>query len=73
VFNTVCLALTWYDEPVGLAPLLETINLVFNFIYTIEFIIKVTGFGLDYFADGWNNFDLVIVLAAWFGMLDKKM
>lgn len=61
--------MTWYDEPVELVPILETINLVFNIIYTVEFIIKLIGFGWDYFSDGWNNFDMVIVFAAWLGMI----
>lgn len=69
VLNTICLTLTWYDEPDGLAPVLETINLVFNIIYTIEALIKFTAFQKDYFNDGWNIFDLVIVLAAWIGMI----
>ena len=69
VLNTICLALTWYDEPDGLAPVLETINLVFNIIYTIEALIKFTAFQKDYFNDGWNIFDLVIVLVAWIGMI----
>jgi hypothetical protein len=67
VLNTICLALTWYDEPDGLSPFLETINLVFNIIYTVEAIIKITAFRYEYFNDGWNNFDLIIVIAAWLG------
>ena len=47
---------------------METVNLVFNIIYTIEAIIKLIAFGMDYFNEGWNNFDFVIVLAAWLGM-----
>ena len=69
VLNTICLALSWYDEPTGLKPLLENINLVFNIIYTIEFIIKILAFGENYFKDGWNNFDMIIVFAAWFGFI----
>ena len=68
IVNTICLALTWYGEPEGLKAVLETVNLVFNIIYTIEAIIKLIAFGMDYFNEGWNNFDFVIVLAAWLGM-----
>jgi hypothetical protein len=67
--NTICLALTWYAEPPGLTPVQEAINLVFNIIYTVEALIKMIAFGYDYFNDGWNNFDFVIVLAAWIGMI----
>ena len=65
--------MTWYDEPDSLAPRLETINIVFNIIYTIEFIIKLTAFGATYFSDGWNNFDLVIVAAAWLGLIANSI
>jgi hypothetical protein len=65
--------MSWYDEPERLAPVLERINLVFNIIYTIEFIIKLIGFGSNYFSDGWNNFDLVIVVAAWLGLIANSI
>jgi hypothetical protein len=71
--NTICLSLTWYNEPKALAPLLEKINLVFNIIYTIEAVIKLIGFGQDYFSDGWNTFDFVIVLAAWLGTIANNI
>jgi hypothetical protein len=61
------LALTWYGEPSGIKPVLETVNLVFNIIYTLEALIKLIAFGTDYFSEGWNNFDFVIVMAAWLG------
>ena len=61
--------MSWYNEPDTLAPNLETINLVFNIIYTIEFAIKFIPFGSSYFSDGWNNFDLIIVVSAWLGMI----
>ena len=61
--------MSWYNEPDALAPNLETINLVFNIIYTIEFIIKLIALGYTYFSDGWNNFDLIIVFSAWLGMI----
>ena len=69
IFNTICLTLTWYNEPVELHKYLEAINLVFNIIYTIEATIKMSAFGLDYFKDGWNSFDFVIVVSAWVGFI----
>jgi len=47
--------------------------LVFNIIYTIETTIKLIAFGTDFFKDGWNSFDFVIVLAAWFGFIAKNI
>ena len=68
-FNTVALCLTWYDEPSSIKPVLSKVNIGFNIIYTIEFIIKYIGMGNEYFADPWNNFDCTIVAAAWLGMI----
>jgi hypothetical protein len=72
VTNTLCLALTWYDEPEYLEGILQPINFAFNIAYTIEAGIKLTAFGTDYFRDGWNKFDITIVMAAWLGMLASK-
>ena len=67
LLNTLCLALKWYDEPENLAGYLYGFSLAFNIIYTIEASIKLIGCGTDYFRDNWNNFDIVIVIAAWLG------
>jgi hypothetical protein len=37
-------------------------NYGFAAIFTIEFLIKYTGFGNRYFRDTWNIFDTVIVV-----------
>lgn len=71
--NTICLSLTWYNEPEALKSWLENINLVFNIIYTIEAMIKLIAFGGDFFKDGWNTFDFVIVIAAWVGFIAKNI
>lgn len=69
LINTICLALTWYDEPSYLQTVISPINLAFNIIYTIEAIIKLIAFGKNYFNDGWNKFDLTIVIVAWIGQI----
>jgi len=69
VLNTICMALTWHGEPEGIAAYLAHFNLAFNIIYTVEAGIKLIAFGRDYFADGWNNFDFVIVIGAWIGFV----
>jgi hypothetical protein len=43
--------------------------MVFSGIYTIEFLLKVTAFGLLYFEEGWNLLDFSIVLFALVGYL----
>jgi hypothetical protein len=73
LINTICLALTWYDEPTYVAAIIAPINLAFNIIYTIEAAIKLIAFGKNYFNDGWNKFDITIVVVAWLGMILKNV
>ena len=73
ILNTICLTLTWYNEPPYLKGQLEDINLFFNIIYTIESTIKLIAFGSDFFKDGWNSFDFVIVVAAWVGTVANNI
>ena len=43
--------------------------MIFTGIYTLEFIIKLLALGRDYFDDGWNIFDFMIVVSAWMGII----
>jgi hypothetical protein len=43
--------------------------MVLSGIYTLEFLLKVTAFGLTYFENGWNLLDFTIVLFALVGYL----
>jgi len=72
LLNTITLALKWYEEPVELDGMLKMAGLAFNIIYTFEAAIKLVGCGSDYFRDNWNNFDFVIVIAAWIGELAQR-
>lgn len=44
ILNTICLSLSWYDEPQDLSQVLEKINLGFNIIYTVEAVINLIAF-----------------------------
>ena len=68
ILNTVCLALSWYGRPDSVSFVLNLLNYIFTFIYTGEFIIKLIALKKQYFNDGWNNFDFVIVVSAWVGI-----
>jgi hypothetical protein len=73
ILNTGCLAYTWHGEPPELEKTLSHFNLVFNIIYTIEALVKLIAFDKDYFNDGWNIFDFIIVTAAWLGFISTKI
>ena len=69
LLNTVCLALSWYEQPKSWEMPLTVLNYVFTVIYTVEFIVKVIAFKADYFKEGWNVFDFSIVISAWMGVI----
>mmetsp|Transcript_23030 Transcript_23030/g.22379 ORF Transcript_23030/g.22379 Transcript_23030/m.22379 type:complete len:224 (-) Transcript_23030:2130-2801(-) len=69
VLNTVVLALKWYDQNPFISVVAEYINYVFSGIFTVEAIIKLYAFRKDYFKEGWNVFDFVIVVGTYIGLL----
>ena len=68
VTNTMCMAVAWYGQPQAYTDVMKKVNLAFAIIYTIECAIKLYVFRKEYFSDGWNKFDFVIVMAAWMGL-----
>jgi len=46
---------------------------VFAITFTMEFLIKLTGYCIKYFADGWNCFDLFLVVSGIFGFVVSAM
>jgi len=61
VFNTIVMALTWFDEPKSLPGVIEYVNYVLLAIFTLEAIIKIIALKGFYFRDSWNLFDFTIV------------
>ena len=67
VLNAVTLGLQTYDLSEGLAKLLTTLDDIFLGIFVVELIIRITAFGSrpqDFFQDGWNVFDFVVISLA---------
>jgi len=54
LLNTVCMAMTWYGEPVIYSNIMWIIENIFAFIYTLEAIILISVEGKRYFQDGWK-------------------
>lgn len=59
------------DEQGGVGWL--SVDIFFNSIFTIEFILKFTDQRLQYFTDGWNIFDFCLVLVGLFGLVVNIM
>jgi hypothetical protein len=65
IFNAVMLSLDSYPENSQITFYTDKLNLAFTVFFIIEMVIKLLGYGLrEYFADGYNIFDCLIVLAS---------
>ena len=60
--NTVVLMVKWYNQPTKIVSVLEDVNYFFTAIFALEAVIKIIALGKIYFKDGWNIFDLFIVI-----------
>jgi len=82
VLNTLVLCVGYYGQPYEYALVLDIINYVLFGIFAVEAIIKLLGFGGQYFStsrgggrdcarylDAWNVFDLCIVIGTSVGIL----
>ncbi|XP_065944600.1 sodium channel protein 1 brain isoform X9 [Magallana gigas] len=74
LINTIFMGIEYHNMPQGLVDATTWANFVFTIIFTLEAVLKLCAFGKFYFSNGWNNFDLVIVVASWldFGLSDVE-
>lgn len=63
--NTVLLMIGFNDQPTAYGNWLNELNNIFNYLFTAELCLKLIALKMKYFKDGWNIFDLVIVLGSW--------
>ncbi|CAB3996293.1 voltage-dependent N-type calcium channel subunit alpha-1B-like [Paramuricea clavata] len=64
VLNTLTMMMKYYNEPATYRTYLNRFNEVFTFLFTLEAVLKLYVFRRNYFRDGWNCFDFVIVLGS---------
>lgn len=67
VLNAITLGIQTYNLSDSLSDTLSTIDEVFLGIFAVEILIRVAAFGKrpqDFFKDGWNVFDFIVVGAA---------
>ncbi|CAG0896176.1 unnamed protein product [Darwinula stevensoni] len=65
MINTVILAMKFHKQPEAYTKALDSLNMVFTAIFTLEFILKLLAFRpKNYFGDAWNVFDFIIVLGS---------
>ena len=65
VFNILVMLCNYFPEPDGYKLLLEVLNAVCLFVFTIEAILKNIGLGFPrYVRDHWNKLDLFVVFSS---------
>uniref|UniRef100_P56698-2 Isoform 2 of Probable voltage-dependent N-type calcium channel subunit alpha-1B n=1 Tax=Diplobatis ommata TaxID=1870830 RepID=P56698-2 len=63
--NTIVLMMKFYNAPDPYDRMLQYLNILFTFLFSMECVLKLIGFGvLNYFRDAWNVFDFVTVLGS---------
>jgi hypothetical protein len=68
--NSVVLACHTFPPEKSTAELLEMLNLIFTFAFAGEALLKLIGLGFSqYFMQGWNRFDMVLVALSFIGMI----
>lgn len=73
ILNVVVLMLNWYEMPERMDNAMDIVNEVFVGIFTLEAIIKIIAFGGRYFKDGWNIFDLIILIGSLIGVFISEL
>jgi len=63
IANTFIMMFRHLGQSADMESFLTNINLVFAVIFTIEMVLKLIALLKDYFNDGWNVFDFIIVIA----------
>lgn len=71
--NTIVLMCEFHDQPKAYEDILGQINDVFTFVFLGEFSVKMFALGCNYFKDGWNNFDMLIVAGSLMDFAIKKL
>jgi hypothetical protein len=62
--NTLVMTIKWPNMSEEATVIIEKVNYVFLGIFSIEAVIKLSGYGYRYFKDAWNTFDFIIVIVS---------
>lgn len=66
IFNSILLGLLTYPQICSkFGGFMQASCTVCVIIFTIEILLKLYVYGKDFFKDGWNNFDFILVAISW--------
>ena len=69
VINTMFMASRHFGQDRSYTTVLEILELIFALIFTVEAAAKLIAVRTHYFHDGWNRFDLIVVIASDAGLV----
>ena len=72
LLNTITMSVRHESMSEPYEDTLENFNTVFNVIFNVEAIMKLTAMGKYYFNDNWNNFDFLVVVITDFGLIISR-
>lgn len=73
LFNSIIVIITMSMEG-SFVDTLDEIDDILVYIYIVEAIIKIVGFGIEkYFEDDWNMFDFVLILVSLLSILSSNI
>lgn len=65
IVNTITLAMKYHNQPPAYSAALDTLNIIFTFLFALESLLKIIAFRFkNYFTDFWNFWDFAIVLGS---------
>lgn len=68
--NGVVMGIDYYGASTGYVATLEVLNLIFALVFGVEAVLKIGGIGwTQYWCEGWNRFDFVIVIGTFLGYI----
>ncbi|KAF0696066.1 Aste57867_13147 [Aphanomyces stellatus] len=62
LINMLMMSMTYSSQPPIMTLTLSVLNRTFLAVFALEATLKLIAFGLEYFNDSWNRFDLIIVV-----------
>ncbi|XP_071054916.1 muscle calcium channel subunit alpha-1 [Onthophagus taurus] len=74
LLNTITLAMKFHGQPTEYCDALNILNMIFTAFFALEFVFKLAAFRFkNYFGDGWNIFDFLIVLGSFIDIICSEV
>ncbi|KAK7492644.1 hypothetical protein BaRGS_00016123 [Batillaria attramentaria] len=73
ILNTFILAMEHHGQSHSFDSTLKDANYFFTAVFTFEAVFKIIAFGKDYFRNGWNQFDLFVVIIGFLDLIFESV